>query len=120
MRVRKAVIVDDEFLITDYLTVICKGAGVEVAGIAHRPDEAYQMVMEKKPDFVLMDVRLKAEEDGVDVSNRIHAELPETKIIFITGSNEPSTIQKINSDHPYRILIKPINPKDLVETLQSV
>jgi len=113
----RVVIVEDEFLIADYLSGVCADLGVKVEGVAYKPDEALTTIMTVKPDFVLMDVRLKHEQDGVDVAKKVYAVMPETKIVFITGSNEPSTIERINSDHPYRILIKPINPADLKEAL---
>lgn len=113
----RVIIVEDEFLISEYLSEVCKDIGAEVVAVAYNADEAHHVILEEKPDFVLMDVRLKGEVDGVDVAKSVYKKMPEVKIIFITGSNEPSTIERINSDHPYRILIKPINPLDLREAI---
>ncbi len=111
------IIVEDEFLISDYLCDVCKDFGAEVVGVAYNADEAHSIIIDSKPDFVLMDVRLKGDVDGVDVAKSVYEKMPEVKIIFITGSNEPSTIERINTDHPYRILIKPINPLELREAI---
>lgn len=64
-----------------------------------------------------MDVRLGGKRDGVDVAMAIHTINPDIKIVFVTGSSEPPTIDRINMDHPHRILIKPISPGDLADAL---
>ena len=40
-------------------------------------------------------------------------------MIFISGSNEPPTIARINEDHPAAILIKPVAPDDLRNALNG-
>ncbi|MBB4657816.1 response regulator [Parvularcula dongshanensis] len=112
---KTVVIVEDEFLIANYLDGLCKQMSVEVLGLAAKADEALSLISETKPQYILMDVRLQGRRDGVDVSNAVHAERPETRIVFITGSNEPPTLDRINTDDPFRVLIKPINPSELRE-----
>ena len=114
---KTAVIVEDDFLIAEHFRQLCGKAGVTVLGAADRADKALKLIRQTKPQYILMDVRLKGEEDGVDVANVVHRELPATKVIFITGSNEPPMLDRIMSDHPYRVLIKPINPDDLNQAL---
>lgn len=110
---KTAVIVEDDFLIAGYLKDLCEDFGIKVLGLASDAEAAWRTISDTKPMFVLMDVRLGGKRDGVDVAMSVAETLPETKTIFITGSNEPPTIQRINNDHPYRILIKPIVPGDL-------
>ena len=47
----------------------------------------------------------------------IFSRLLKERIIFITGSNEPPTIQRIESVTPHRVLIKPIDPEALRSAL---
>jgi CheY-like chemotaxis protein len=66
-----------------------------------------------------MDVRLKGTEDGVDAAIEIH-QRQQTPIIFITGSREQETIDRIHRDHPSGLLIKPILPKQLRTAVEKV
>jgi DNA-binding NarL/FixJ family response regulator len=56
--------------------------------------------------------------DGVDAAKEIHDKVG-CRVIFISGSNEPPTIARINEDHPAAILIKPVAPDDLRAALNS-
>ena len=114
---RRVVIVEDDFLVTEYLRQVCEDVGAPVVGNAMDADTALDLIDELRPEFVLMDVRLPGARDGVDLAHAVYERHPWIRVIFVTGSNEPLTIRRINADHPYRILIKPINPEDLGEAL---
>lgn len=115
----RVAIVEDDFLIAEYLRDICEEElGLDVVGMAHDADDARTMLEQTRPEWVLMDVRLGGSRDGVDVAHEFHALMPGGKVIFVTGSNEPPTINRINADNPHRILIKPISPEDLAAAFQ--
>lgn len=116
---RRAVIVEDEILIAEYLADYCEEFGVSVADMADNADDAIRVIREARPDIVLMDVRLVEQGDGVEVAKAAYKDQNTLKIIYITGSNEPPTIARIKSDHPYQILIKPISPDDLRRALDG-
>lgn len=113
----RIVIVEDDFLIAEYLAQICTELGADVVGRADDGPSARRVIGASNPSHVLMDLRLTGKEDGVDIALWAHDAAPDTKIIFVTGSNEPPSIARIKSDHPHRILIKPIAPLDLEEAL---
>ena len=112
---KDVIIVEDEFLIMEYLSDLCDDMGVRVVGTAANAEDALSIIREKKPKYVLMDVRLGGRRDGVDVAMALYEEMPDTRVIFITGSNEPPTVKRIKSDHPYRILFKPFKREELEE-----
>ena len=111
------VIVEDDFLIAEDLRYMCEDFGARVLEMRHAADGTAERILELSPDYVLMDVRLGGRRDGVDVAQQIHDTEIGIKLVFITGSNEPPTIQRIESDNPHRILIKPISPSQLCEAL---
>jgi AmiR/NasT family two-component response regulator len=59
-----------------------------------------------------MDMRLWGKRDGVDAAIAIHNTVG-SKVIFITGSREPATIERINQDHPFALLFKPVSSRQL-------
>jgi AmiR/NasT family two-component response regulator len=101
-------VVDDEFLIAESLCMHLEDMGLVVCGTAATADEAVALAQQHRPRLVLMDVRLHGERDGVDASLAIHVSVA-SKIIFITGSQEPATIARIRLDHPAGVLFKPFS-----------
>jgi len=84
-----------------------EGLGMTVCGTAATADEAVALVQSARPAIVLMDVRLGGEKDGVDAALEIH-ETVGSKVIFVTGSREPATMDRIQLDHPAGVLFKPV------------
>jgi len=115
----RVVILEDDYLIAEDLRALSEEFGAEVLDVFYKAQGAAENILQLNPDFVLMDVRLGGKRDGVDVAQAIHDRTETIRVIFITGSNEPPTIKRINEDHPHRILIKPISPAQLQEALQS-
>jgi len=116
---RRVLIVDDQFLIVEFLRTWVQAFGLEVCGTAKSADEAVRKALMLKPDCILMDVRLDGPRDGVDAALEIYPQHT-CRIVYVTGSEEESTRTKIASDHPFRILIKPVDPHDLNEALTAV
>lgn len=110
-------IVEDDFLIAEDLRLLVVEFGARVIEVLTSAEGAAERIVEKAPDYVLMDVRLGGRRDGVDVAQQVHDSRPEIRLVFVTGSNEPPTIERIETDDPYRILIKPIGPEELREAL---
>ena len=105
-------IVDDEFIISESLGLQVEEMGFEVCGTAATAQTAIELAKAHRPDVVLMDVRLKGPEDGVDAALEIHRTVG-SKVIFITGSREPATMARIQLDHPAGVLFKPIYGQQL-------
>jgi DNA-binding NarL/FixJ family response regulator len=108
----KVLIVEDQFLAAEFLRIWTEAYGFEVCGVAKSAQRAIDMASKHRPDIVLMDVRLEGDRDGVDAALAISQTL-QPRFIYCTGSSEPSTMARISEDHPFEILIKPINHEDL-------
>ena len=114
---KTVLIVEDEFLIAMYFSSLVQDMGAHVCAVADTADAAVTAAQEHRPQVVLMDVRLNGAKDGVDAALQIH-ELVGSKVIFVTGSREQSTLDRINSDHPYAILFKPVADRALTDTIR--
>ncbi|MDP3738894.1 MAG: response regulator [Hyphomonadaceae bacterium] len=112
----KVLIVEDQFFAAEYLRIWVEAYGFEVCGVATTARNAVELAKQHRPTHVLMDVRLDGDEDGVDAAFAIKKKI-ESRIIYCTGSSEASTVARINTDHPFEILFKPINPQRLGEAL---
>lgn len=107
------IIVEDDFLTAHYLADACRRLGLDVVARADNAADATRSICAIKPNYVLMDVRLRGAADGVQAAIDSHPACPATKFIYVTGSSEQSTRARIEMDHPHRILIKPVSDADL-------
>ncbi len=69
---RTVLIVEDEYLIAEFLSDMVEDFGMVVCGVADTADMAADAAIEAHPDMVLMDVRLKGAKDGIDAAHMIH------------------------------------------------
>jgi two-component system, NarL family, response regulator LiaR len=80
----KVVICDDQDIVRDGLELLLKlEPDIEVVGIASDGAEAVTMVEQKKPDLVLMDLKMPVM-NGVDATREIKTKCPEVKILVLT------------------------------------
>ncbi|HJT74731.1 MAG TPA: sigma-54 dependent transcriptional regulator [Chitinophaga sp.] len=107
----KILIVEDEFIVANDLRHILKKAGYTVCGIAASVEQAYELIEEKKPDWVLLDIMLKGHLTGIDLGK----ELMQKKIpfLYISANTNASILEAAKVTRPYGFLIKPFREKDL-------
>jgi DNA-binding NarL/FixJ family response regulator len=111
-------VVDDDAMIADAWSMIMQDMGVDVCGTAPTAAIAIAMAQAHRPKVVLMDVRLRGEPDGVDAAIAIR-ELIGSRIVFITGSKEPSTAARMQLGHPAAVLFKPVSERQLQAAVKS-
>jgi response regulator of citrate/malate metabolism len=109
-------IVEDERMIAEYFKIIVENLGYSVCGIAKTAEEAVHLAEEEDPAMIFMDVRLIGEKDGVDAAIEIYGRKP-VPTVYVTGSREPETIERIKTNHPSDILIKPVLEEQLKDAL---
>jgi two-component system, response regulator PdtaR len=114
----KILIVEDQFLVSECLKIWVEILGFEVCGVAKSADRAIELAVQHEPNYILMDVRLEGARDGVDAALAIHGRF-DTRIIYCTGSSEPSTLKRISEDHAFAVLIKPIDSTQLRTVLDA-
>lgn len=105
-------VVEDEFLIAMGFRMQVEDMGLAVCGTAATAEDAIVQAQTHRPALVLMDMRLWGKRDGVDAAIAIHNTVG-SKVIFITGSRDPATIERINGDHPFALLFKPVSNRQL-------
>jgi CheY-like chemotaxis protein len=111
-------VVDDDAMIADLWCMVLEDMGLEVCGQAATAAAAVALATAHQPRVVLMDVRLRGEQDGVDAALAIH-DLVGSRVIFITGSKEASTAARIRMDHPVAVLFKPVSDRQLRITVRA-
>jgi DNA-binding NarL/FixJ family response regulator len=88
----RVVVVDDQAIIRDGLvTVLSLLPDISIVGEAANGVEAVQVVVQTRPDVVLMDLRMP-ELDGVGATEQIVREVPGTAILVLTTYADDASI----------------------------
>ncbi|NRS87809.1 DNA-binding NtrC family response regulator [Flavobacterium sp. 7E] len=111
----RILIVEDEFIVANDLSIILSKAGYEVCGTASSVIDARKLITATQPDWVVLDIILKGELSGIDLA----WELLELKIpfIYLSANTNQSTLREANATQPFGFLVKPFREKDLLVML---
>ena len=90
------VVLDDHRMVVLGLrTLFNSRPEVEVVAWAHDADSALDACREHHPKVAVLDVALEGSElDGIDLTRRLHAELPEVEVVVYTGMDELGLAEK--------------------------
>jgi CheY-like chemotaxis protein len=112
---QKVLIVDDDRLVADTLTLIFERNGFN-AKAAYSADEALEFSREFSPNLLLCDVTMPAR-DGLSLVEDMTREQPACRILVLTGfySNLKSVREQANRlARPLGVLTKPCQPAELL------
>ena len=117
----KLFLCEDEIVMRDGIKnhIDWEKEGIEFVGEASDGELAYPMILEKKPDILITDIKMPFM-DGLELSELVKKELPDTKIIILSGYDEFAYAQKAVSLGVTEYLLKPISPAKLKESIRSV
>ncbi|HYE00414.1 MAG TPA: response regulator [Alphaproteobacteria bacterium] len=111
---QRILIVEDEFLNAAYYEAAALELGYEVCGIVDTAEAAVAAAAEKRPDLILMDIRLRGPLDGVWAATQIRR-TSDTPILYLTAHVDPATQERAAGTRPVGFLSKPV----MVEALQA-
>lgn len=111
-----AIIVDDEPKLREVMDIKLKQhcPEIKLIGKASNAQEAYDLISEKSPDIVFLDIAMPGE-SGFDLIEKF--EQIDFQLIFATGFNEYALDALKLSAVDY--ILKPINTEDLINAVQK-
>lgn len=115
-RLLQVLVVEDEALIAEDMVQTVQEIGAAVVGIAASAEEAVHLAVSHRPDVVLMDIRLRGVDDGLDAAHAIRA-IMNPLIIFCSGNGDSSTRRRIAAFGNAQLLLKPVNSEELVQAI---
>lgn len=110
-------IVEDEFLVAESIKADLKRFNYNVVGKAASGEEALQKIAETKPDLILMDINLKGEMTGIDVSNELKKTL-NIPVVFLSAHADENTLNQAKEVGAFGFLVKPFQAIDLISTIE--
>lgn len=114
----KVLVVEDEAIIADALIAMISKMGYECIGSAFVAEKALEMVTERKPDVILLDIRLKGEKTGIWLAQQIKKEL-DIPYIFMTSFSDKKTVEQAASTIPYGYLVKPVKYENVFAAIAT-
>ena len=93
--------------------------GYELVGQAPDGEIAYAEIQSLLPDVIITDLRMPFM-DGLELSRLVRKEMPDVKIIILTGYNDFESVQEALHIGVAKFLLKPITPEDLAKTISEI
>jgi DNA-binding NarL/FixJ family response regulator len=93
----------------DFTVVATTNSGARIADLVAR----------HHPDMVLLDLHMP-EVDGLQALDQIRARDKDIKVVMLSASNEPTTIQSALSRGANGFILKSVNPVDLPSALRQI
>ena len=116
----RIVLVDDEAMVRVGLRMVLSGEpDLEVVGEAADGAAAVDVVLETRPDVVLMDVRMP-KVDGIEGSRRVLAAAPGVKVVVLTTFDEDDYVEAALRSGVSGFLLKVAPPERLIEGVRTV
>jgi len=107
----QALVIDDEPQVREFVSTILSNDGWKVAQ-SSSAEEAFTMLNDQVWSVVFCDVMLGGA-DGYSVLRRFKEELPETKVVLMTGHGSAVGALDATASGAYDYLLKPFGPEEV-------
>jgi DNA-binding response OmpR family regulator len=117
---RSILIVDDEPLIAETLSLILRDAGFE-PHVAYNAKSALELARQVRPDLMLTDVILPGM-NGLELAVKVRELLPKCRILLFSGQAVTADILEIArkaGGQDFEVLPKPVDPEELLSKLKG-
>jgi len=110
-------IVEDEGIIAENIRELLVELGYDASGIATTAEEAVAFALERCPDVVLMDIRIKGALDGIGTAVLLKERF-DVPIIYLTAHADDATVERAKKTEPFGYLIKPVKAVELRSAIE--
>lgn len=113
----RVLIVEDEPVIAENISMYLDNNDFEVSGIAYDSAEANEQLQSNTPDAAILDVNLESDEDGIDIASSINQKY-QIPFLFLTSYSDKETLERAKKVKPSGYIVKPFNEKTLLASLE--
>lgn len=113
----RILIVEDEPIISDDIESTLISNHYDIAGKAYSSTQALDMLVNRYPDLVLLDISIKGDKDGIDIAAIIR-EKYHIPFIYLTSFSDKLTLDRAKPTMPYGYIVKPFKDRDLLTSIE--
>jgi DNA-binding NarL/FixJ family response regulator len=114
---KTVLIVEDNMLISHLMEgYISNSDGCEVIGCVDNGEDAIEIAKKLHPDFILMDIRIEGDKDGIETATIINSDIP---IIYASGNSDEKTVERAKKTNMLAFLVKPLVETELLKIICS-
>ncbi|MFO7890312.1 MAG: PAS domain S-box protein [bacterium] len=111
-------IIEDEQIVAADIKTRLEYLGYNVAGIGVSYAEALSLAKNKRPDLVLMDIKLKGKTNGIETA-AVLKEKYDIPIVYVTAYADRETLMKIKETEPFGFITKPFDDSELMGVIET-
>jgi two-component system, cell cycle sensor histidine kinase and response regulator CckA len=105
-------VVEDERIVACDIEESLLALGYDVVGTACSADECWTAVARRRPDLVLMDVRIQGDMDGIETARRLRANY-DIPVVYLTAYADERSIERACETGPNGYVLKPFRSGEL-------
>lgn len=114
------IVVDDHpIFLAGLQQLFKKQPDFELVGVAENATQLETVLMEAKPAVILMDIEMP-ERDGISATAFVRKHAPRTKVVMLTGYDNPDLIFRALKAGAVGYLLKNTRSKEILDTLRRV
>lgn len=110
-------IVEDESIVAKDIQNSLIKLGYNVVGFANNGKDAIEKIKDLMPDLILMDIMIKGDLTGIEVSEKIKEDV-NIPVIFLTAYADEGTLSRAKITEPYGYILKPFKEIDLHSSIE--
>lgn len=108
----RILIVEDEFMISEDISIRLADFGYVIEGIADCAQAALEILAANTTDLALLDININGDIDGIQLAEKIRATY-NIPIIFLTSFANKAVVERANKVNPSAYLLKPFNDRQV-------
>ncbi len=115
----KIAIIEDNRATADMIatTIHWEAIGCTLCGVANDGTRGLSLIQQQRPNIIISDIRMPGM-DGLTLAERLHREMPDTRVIFVSAYDEFAYAQKALRLHAFEYLLKPLENEKLIDSIR--
>jgi DNA-binding NarL/FixJ family response regulator len=115
----RVVVVDDHEVVRTGIVSLFEGSDVKVVGQASSGSEAIKVVKDKKPDVVLLDIRME-DGDGLTALEKLRQTAPNSRVVILSTYDNPTYVARANAMGAADYLLKGSSRDQLLGAIKAI
>ena len=113
----RILIVEDEPFIAENLQEMLSIFGYRDTEIANSANQAIKAIKTSRPDMVLLDVKIKGDQDGIELGGIIQTQY-QIPFLYITSYSDKETVNRAKHTNPLGFIVKPFTKDDVYAAIE--